>query len=1356
MSLEDLVLEERTESGAEGPLNAPSSEQPQVIETLPIKVTLVLPLGTSTELLVHGHGTIQDVRQHVFESPECQSYTCFFFSYNGERVNEMMEVAELPGIETKTTEAVRDIPNLPAGTVVTTKEMSCTLHLVPDVYTEREVRIHLVRIREILTNYQSPTTAHAFDLGSSFLSNVSGDFEIFGEAGKQGPKNKEKKAGKKSGSPTGDDQDPFRDYNIDAPSTQSLESFVPKGFNPPPINCLNQFALSAWNPPPHYRRIAGDVMYIRIITLEGQTAHITCSGSGFFVNKSTDSYFDPTPRTTASGKPQFYSHTLPHLLSQFSKQFAANFESMMQITSCRHPYEFLLSSSAAYPWCVRKTSPEGEEPSPFPHTADPGLLMDIQLSAAETLDQFNARDWNEDLQSARELPRVTSQDRVLREQAIAKVHNDFVEAAVRGAVLVADRSLPALNPHESDTSQQIYLHNNIFFSHGWDGRAHFDQIGGPAAAHVAVSKDIDGIKALTNLDYDFNRDKPEDEIEDGGDDVTSVESGLFTVATAVVDFRGYRVVAQSIVPGILKKSQTSENASVVYGSVDGGKEISSDPAFHNMLEKVAPALRLSKHEVTDGNGAAHKLYSSVEVKGIVGDDRRKYLLDLYRMAPVDVDFLDELDREATAFPAYPHRMTLLRYELLDIFHEESMKAAIAKARGKWDAERQSKKEEEDESDAVDEAEEQRSLEAALNEAAINVRLEFNTDLFSDGVVPKKPNEQKAEGTDDAAETEKKTQEQTIRIVSRFLRQTTIPSVVVELMEVPSSTPMDGESLTKFLHQRGINMRYLGRLATTFNLLGTQGMRLYFRDLLVQEMIARAVKHILRELLRTTPAFLSAHCISHVFNCLFSKDSREVVAEIDSVHLEMLPEITVKSMVGVVETVALGPATCPVTGHSHGPTPDDHPDISAHVSESVISPTAYTSLTPASLRSKIAEEVRRRYRFDLNAPTILKRDANAAEGVDAEASNSQSKLEELFMKRQTPLLRSVCLKVGIQIQAKDYGFVSSSSDVTSEWSGPTFAPADILSIYPVVKHAEPKAWLGDEAHEHALLSLSHGQRAVGLELMTEAMGVYEQVRGLVHPETGRCYAQLAMLHFENNDRDTARVLQRKAVIVAERTNGVDDPDTLQQYMNLAYFEFVSGNEVLGLGYMRHALRYWELLCSEGKHPDTASADANIAAMLQKLKRFDLSTRFYERAARTNEELLGKDHALTAVSYESLTKSYLMRGDFRKALTAEKHAYQFYRDRLGEADPKTKEAALLLQTLTEQAVKDAKREKEDQARKKKIRGPNGNGNGATSNVEADPSISSKGHLPVEELLKFIGEPQPVKRSTGTRAPSSIKRK
>ena len=41
------------------------------------------------------------------------------------------------------------------------------------------------------------------------------------------------------------------------------------------------------------------------------------------------------------------------------------------------------------------------------------------------------RDWNEELQTTRELPRKNLPERLLRERAIFKVHSDFVSAATR-------------------------------------------------------------------------------------------------------------------------------------------------------------------------------------------------------------------------------------------------------------------------------------------------------------------------------------------------------------------------------------------------------------------------------------------------------------------------------------------------------------------------------------------------------------------------------------------------------------------------------------------------------------------------------------------------------------------------------------------------------------------------------------------------------------------------------------------------------------------------------------------------------------------------------------------------------------
>lgn len=64
------------------------------------------------------------------------------------------------------------------------------------------------------------------------------------------------------------------------------------------------------------------------------------------------------------------------------------------------------------------------------------------------------RDWNEELQTTRELSRNNIAERLLRERAIFKVHSDFVAAATRGAMAVIDGNVMAINPGE-DTKYSL-------------------------------------------------------------------------------------------------------------------------------------------------------------------------------------------------------------------------------------------------------------------------------------------------------------------------------------------------------------------------------------------------------------------------------------------------------------------------------------------------------------------------------------------------------------------------------------------------------------------------------------------------------------------------------------------------------------------------------------------------------------------------------------------------------------------------------------------------------------------------------------------------------------------------------------
>ena len=72
-------------------------------------------------------------------------------------------------------------------------------------------------------------------------------------------------------------------------------------------------------------------------------------------------------------------------------------------------------------------------------------------------------------------------------------------------------------------------------------------------------------------------------------------------------------------------------------------------------------------------------------------------------------------------------------------------------------------------------------------------------------------------------------------------------VVLQITDLLSlvESPLDTVALTKLLHERGINLRYLGRIA---GFCAKYHIK-HVEEMCVQEMIVRAAKHVLHEVLR---------------------------------------------------------------------------------------------------------------------------------------------------------------------------------------------------------------------------------------------------------------------------------------------------------------------------------------------------------------------------------------------------------------------------------------------------------------------------------------------------------------------------
>lgn len=1141
-----------------------------------------------TEIMVSTHEQVQDIRQSIIDTPNTFQYSCFHLEHQGERINDFIELSE-----------VKDIVEEP------------TLVLKEDPYTEAQARMHVVRVRELIgaagdrIDYVS-----GIDAGTSLCDSI--ELQPSGKSGKE-------------------DSSPIAHYDLDA--SGSISTLLAKPREAPP-KTVKAISLSAWNPPPYHLRMRGHLLYLQATTLEGDQHYITAHVSGFFVNKSTNNKFDPSPRTSPRS---FHAHSIISLLGQLSKEFDPAFRRLQEYNGQRDPLaSYQLSNSIpAAPWLASQSSVHQHQPD-LTRTQEPYLLAGADN--AETL-----RDWNEEFQSTRELPKETVQDRVFRERLTSKLFAEYNETAVRGAVMVARGEVQPLNPTEAKDAQ-IFVYGNVFYSFGADGVGTFASDGGDEAARVATGKDVQGVKNVNQLDI----------------------NGLFTPGTVVVDYLGKRVVGQSIVPGIFKQRDPGEHQ-IDYGGVEGKDVIATHEGFAPPFAELSKAMRVKKHAVWDKESKKHELEASVETKGLLGTDGRKYVLDLYRVTPLDIHWLekhratDEKDQGR-----YPHRMTVLRPELVESYRITKMREYIAKelekkkageSQTKADAEKQANGDKKDEQTTSDEVAKTEGEGETKQQEAVDLSgfsFSLNPDVFS-GQQPQ-TDQEKSEWAADEKE---------VRTVCTYLTDDVVPRLIHDFQEGDVGFPMDGQSLVRDMHKRGINARYLGEMAQRCS--GKEDKRLQaLKDLAQQEMVSRAFKHICNSYLRQLPPCFSQNVVSHLLNCLLGR------------------ELNSKPVAQVEE------------------------DLKKLYSNEDFS---FEKATPESLSAELKRQIQLRYRYELS-DDLVKRG------------------------KKMQLLREICLKVGFQLEAKEYqyskdstlkpqqplqGKTSSDSLAPPETNGvqpssesgssknkkkkkadrspnreastlpsvptQTFHPENVLNIVPIVKEASPRSILAEEALDAGRMSIQQDQKELGQELLLESLSLHEQIYGILHPEVARVYYALSTMYYGLEEKNAAVELAKKAVIVSERTLGIDNSETILAYLNLSLMEHATGNTHAALAYTRHAMDLWKLVYGT-RHPDSITTINNAAVMLQTLKQFKESRIWFENSLEICEDVAGKNSINTATLLFQYAQALALDHDSRQAVGKMRESYNIFKEKLGKDNQNTKEAETWLETLTHSAVSQAK--------------------------------------------------------------------
>ncbi|KAK7171842.1 hypothetical protein R3I93_004213 [Phoxinus phoxinus] len=1235
-----------------------------VIQDTGFTVKIQAPGTEPFDLQVSPQEMVQEIHQVLMDREDTCHRTCFSLQLDG---NVLDNFAELKSIE-----------GLQEGSL---------LKVVEEPYTVREARIHVRHIRDLLKSLDPSDAYNGVDCNSlSFLS-VFTDGDL-GDTGRR----------KKKGSELEQIDCTPPEHILPGSKERPLVPLQPQNKDWKPMQCLKVLTMSGWNPPPGNRKMHGDLMYLYIVTVEDRHVSITASTRGFYLNQSTTYIFNPKP-----ANPSFLSHSLVELLSQISPTFKKNFTALQKKRVQRHPFERIATPFQVYSW----TAPQ------IDHAMDCVRAEDAYTSRLGYEEHIpgQTRDWNEELQTTRELSRKNLPERLLRERAIFKVHSDFAAAATRGAMAVIDGNVMAINPGE-ETRMQMFIWNNIFFSLGFDVRDHYRELGGDAAAHTAPTNDLNGVRAYSAVDVE----------------------GLYTLGTVVVDYRGYRVTAQSIIPGILEREQEQ---SVIYGSIDFGKTVVSHPKYLEFLEKTSRPLKVQRHAVLNEKDASVELCSSVECKGIIGNDGRHYILDLLRTFPPDLNFLpvegEELIAESQklGFPRlHRHRLACLRQELIEAFVEHRYllfmkmaalqlmqqkankdKTAALHDTSTADVESESKPQALEASEKVPEdkptsptssestltpddseattvsensapenqeasadqkaqvptantngtpepsaperqnggcdsllegkeadeiipglaqakelaeslaAEDGSGIDPKSREVVLNAckavgsisntsfDIRFNPDIFSPGV----------RFPDDSAEDIQK-QKQLLKEAAAFLVSCQIPSFVKDCLD-HSSLPMDGATMIEALHQRGINVRYLGTVLEFVDKMPAKAQLEHIYRIGISELITRCAKHIFKTYLQGVELSALSAAVSHFLNCLLSSYP-DAVAHLPADELVSRRKSRKR--------------------RNRVPGGGDN--------------TTWASLTPSELWKNITSEAQSYYHFNLQC-----------ESVDQAV--------EKYNLQKITLLREISIKTGIQILIKEYNFDSRHK--------PAFTEEDILNIFPVVKHVNPKASDAFHFFQSGQAKVQQGFLKEGCELINEALNLFNNVYGAMHVEICACLRLLARLNYIMGDHPEALSNQQKAVLMSERALGIEHPNTIQEYMHLALYCFANGQLSTALKLLYRARYLMLVVCGED-HPEMALLDSNIGLVLHGVMEYDLSLRFLENALAINSKYHGTRSLKVALSHHLVARVYESKAEFRSALQHEKEGYTIYKNQVGEGHEKTKESSEYLKYLTQQAV------------------------------------------------------------------------
>ncbi|KAF7037870.1 hypothetical protein CFC21_048148 [Triticum aestivum] len=405
----------------------------------------------------------------------------------------------------------------------------------------------------------------------------------------------------------------------------------------------------------------------------------------------------------------------------------------------------------------------------------------------------------------------------------------------------------------------------------------------------------------------------------------------------------------------------------------------------------------------------------------------------------------------------------------------------------------------------------------------------------------------------------------IEMALKFYDEVALPKLVADFGSLELS-PVDGRTLTDFMHTRGLQMRSLGRVVKLSEKLS------HVQSLCVHEMIVRAFKHIVRSVIAATSDMRQlALTIAAVLNLLLGVPESEFSGSSPAVH-----PLVWRWLVAFLKK-----------RYQYDLTEQHYVDV-----------RKYAILR--GLCHKVGIELAPRDFVMDSAFPFYKQDIISLVPVHKQVACSSADGRQLLESSKTALDK------GKLEDAVNYG---------------TKALAKLIMV------CGPYHRMTAGAYSLLAVVLYHtGDFNQATIYQQKALDINERELGLDHPDTMKSYGDLAVFYYRLQHTELALKYVKRALYLLHLTCGPSHPNTAATYINVAMMEEGLGNVHVALRYLHKALKCNQRLLGPD-HIQTAASYHAIAIALSLMEAYSLSVQHEQTTLQILRAKLGPDDLRT---------------------------------------------------------------------------------------------------------------------------------